>query len=217
MDLSYMECQGFRALGAMGSDKYANEPSKACRPFDKNRDGFIYGEACGAIVIERADHASNRQIKPYSAITGWGMAMDANRNPNPSYDGEVTVIKKVLKQANLQPKEIDYINPHGTGSGIGDTTELNAIRDCQLSHAYINATKSITGHALTAAGTIETIATILQMKESTLHPTKNLEDPMDDSFNWIKETPTPHKIQNALSLSLGFGGTNTAICIQAVE
>ncbi len=217
MDISYIECNAFRALGAMGSDKYTNEPEKACRPFDNNRDGFIYGEACGVVVIERAEHALKRQAKPYSILSGWAMAMDANRNPNPSYEGETAVIRKVLEQAKLLPQDIDYINPHGTGSAIGDITELNAIRDCGLSHAYINATKSITGHGLSAAGTVEAIATILQMKASTLHPTRNLESPMDTSFNWVQDKPIEHKMKNAISLSMGFGGINTAICLQAVK
>lgn len=217
MDISYWECQALRALGAMGTDLYADEPSKACRPFDKNRDGFIYGESCGAVVIERADSAVSRQVSPYAALSGWAFGMDANRNPNPSYEGEVRVIKKALEQAQLLPSEIDYINPHGTGSMIGDEVELTAIRDCQLSHAYINATKSIVGHGLSAAGTVEVIATLLQMKEQKLHPTRNLENPMECSYNWVKGQAVSHTIQNALSLSMGFGGINTAICLKNVN
>lgn len=214
MDLSYLECQGLRSLGAMGTDRYADEPVMACRPFDKNRDGFIYGESCGAVVIERVDSAKSRQVKPYAIISGWAMGMDANRNPNPSYDGEVRVVQETLKQANLSAQEIDYVNPHGTGSVIGDEIELRVIRDCQLSHAYINATKSITGHGLSAAGTVEAIATLLQMKESRLHPSKNLEDPIEPSCNWVRGQSVQHAIKNALSLSMGFGGINTAICLQ---
>ncbi len=216
MDLSFWECQALRSLGAMGTDHYANEPEKACRPFDKNRDGFIYGESCGAIVIEKSNGTINRQLKPYAAISGWAIGMDGNRNPNPSYEGELRVINKALKQARLKPSEIDYINPHGTGSVIGDEIELKAIRDSQLSHAYINATKSITGHGLSAAGTVEIIATLLQMKSSQLHPTRNLEDPIDSNYNWVRNQPVSHIIKNALSLSMGFGGINTAICLNNV-
>lgn len=214
MDLSYLECHALRALGAMGSDRYADEPSSACRPFDKNHDGFIYGEACGVVVIERADFAKKRGMEHYAAISGYGMAMDANRNPNPSYDGEVRAVKKALLQACLKAEDIDYINPHGTGSAIGDETELKALSDCGLSHAYINATKSVTGHGLCAAGTVEVIATLLQMRESKLHPTKNLEEPIDPSFNWVKGEAVNHTIKNAISLSMGFGGINTAICLK---
>lgn len=217
MDLSYLECQGLRSLGAMGTDRYADEPAMACRPFDKNRDGFIYGESCGAVVIERADSAMRRQLKPYAIISGWAIIMDGNRNPNSSYVGEVRVIKKALEQANLSTREIDYINPHGTGSVIGDEIELRAIRDSQLSHAYINATKSITGHGLSAAGTVEVIATLLQMKASRLHPTRNLEDPIESSCNWVQSKSISHDIKHALNLSIGFGGINTAICFTKIS
>ena len=214
MDLSYLECQAWRALGAMGTDSYADEPARACRPFDKDRDGFIYGEACGAVVIERAATAIERQTDPYAVLAGWAIGMDGNRNPNPSYDGEVQVIQRALHAASLSAREVDYINPHATGSIIGDQTELEALRDCQLSHAYINTTKSITGHGLSAAGTVEVIATLLQMQASRLHPSLNLEDPLDPSFNWVLSQPVPHVISHALNLSTGFGGMNTAICLK---
>lgn len=217
MDISSWECQALRNLGAMGTDQYANDPAAACRPFDKHRDGFIYGEACGVVVIERINSSVGRHITPYAILAGGAMAMDGNRNPNPSLEGEVKVIKKALKQAKISSKEIDYINPHGTGSIIGDETEIKAICDCQLSSAYINATKSITGHSLSAAGAVEVIATLVQMKESRLHPTRNLEDPIEPSCNWVKKQAVPHVIKNALSLSMGFGGVNTAICLQNIK
>jgi malonyl-ACP decarboxylase len=216
MDLSYLECQALRSLGAMGTDRYANEPAKACRPFDQNHDGFIYGECCGVVVLERVDSYMRHQVKPYARISGWAMNMDGNRNPNPSYEGEVRVIKTALEQSKLSAHEIDYINPHGTGSIIGDETELRAIRDCQLSHAYINATKSITGHGLSAAGTVEVIATLLQMKESRLHPTRNLENPIETSCNLVLGESVSHVVKHALNLSIGFGGLNTAICLQKI-
>nr|WP_281277882.1 MULTISPECIES: beta-ketoacyl synthase N-terminal-like domain-containing protein [Paenibacillus] len=217
MDISYMECQAFRSLGAMGSDRYADDPARACRPFDKQRDGFIYGEACGVVIVERVDSVMRRQVKPYAKLMGWGMRMDRNRNPNPSYEGEVQVIQKALERAALQPQEIDYINPHGTGSAIGDEIEIRAIEDCNLSHAYINATKSITGHGLSAAGTVEIIATLLQMKQSRLHPTRNLEEPIGFNCNWVRQEAISAAIRNTLNLSMGFGGINTAICMQNCE
>ena len=217
MDLSYWECQGLRALGAMGTDRYAGQPAAACRPFDKGRDGFIYGEACGAVVLERAASVQDRAIRPYGAVTGCAIGMDKNRNPNPSYEGEMRVIQKALEQAGLSPQDIDYVNPHGTGSPIGDETEARALLGCRLSHAYINATKSITGHGLTAAGAVEVIATLLQMREERLHPTRNLDDPLQPSCNWVRDQSVPHVIVNALNLSMGFGGINTAVCLQKYE
>ena len=217
MDLSFWECQALRSLGAMGTDRYTSEPAAACRPFDKYRDGFIFGECCGAVVIERAESAVSHQAKPYAILSGWAIVMDGNRNPNPSGEGEVLVIEKALAEARLEPRDIDYINPHGTGSVIGDATELKAIHACRLSHAFINATKSITGHGLSAAGTVEVVATLLQMKESRLHPTRNLEDPLDTSLNWVGSKPIFHGIKNALTLSMGFGGINTALCLRKYE
>lgn len=213
-DISYYECQAMRLLGAMGTDRYNHEPDKAYRPFDKDRDGFIYGESCGAVVIEKANLAKARNIYTYASISGWAVRMDGNRNPNPSYEGEMSVIENALAQAKLQPEEIDYINPHGSGSIIGDETEIKAIIDSGLSHAYLNTTKSLIGHGLSAAGTVELIATVLQMKEECLHPSRNLDTPIDSSCNWVRNQPIPHLINNAITLSMGFGGINTAICLK---
>jgi malonyl-ACP decarboxylase len=217
MDLSFWELQALRSLGAMGSDRYAGEPSKASRPFDKNHDGFIYGESCGAVVIERDEGNDNLRKIPYAAISGWAIGMDGNRNPNPSYEGELRVVNNALERAGLESSAIDYINPHGTGSIIGDEIELQVIRDSRLDHAYINATKSITGHGLSAAGTVEVIATLLQMKSARLHPSRNLDEPIDRNLNWVKNQPVSHTIKNALCLSMGFGGINTALCLQNVN
>jgi malonyl-ACP decarboxylase len=214
MDISYWECQGLRSLGAMGSNRYANAPALACRPFDRDRDGFIFGESCGVVVIESLASARRLGRPPYARLSGWAMGMDANRNPNPSIEGEVAAIKAALEHAGLLPMDIDYINPHGTGSTIGDITELESIRQCGLDHAYLNATKSITGHGLSAAGAVEMIAVLLQMKEGRLHPTRNLDNPIDSSFNWVGGQSVTHTMENALNLSMGFGGINTAVCLQ---
>lgn len=214
MDLSYWECQGLRSLGAMGSDRYAHQPELACRPFDTDRDGFIFGEACGVLVLERASSATRAGTTPYARLTGWAIAMDANRNPNPSLDGEMRVIRDALRQAKLTPGEIDYINPHGTGSAIGDVTELTAFAACGLEHAWLNTTKSIIGHGLTAAGAVELIAVLLQMQAGRLHPSRNLHNPIEPSRNWVRQHAVDHDIQNALNLSMGFGGVNSAVCLQ---
>jgi malonyl-ACP decarboxylase len=214
MDLSYWECQSLRALGAMGSDRYADEPALACRPFDSGHDGFIFGESCGAVVIESQDSSRRRGVKPYAALRGWGVAMDGNRNPEPSLEGEALAIRSALGASGTPPAQIDYVNPHGTGSIVGDETELKALRACGLSDAYLNATKSLIGHGLSAAGTVEVIATVLQMQAGQLHPTRNLENPIDPTFNWVRDKSIDHPIENALTLSMGFGGINTALCWQ---
>jgi malonyl-ACP decarboxylase len=216
MDLSYWECQGFRSLGAMGSDRYASEPDRACRPFDRQRDGFIYGESCGVVVIEKSESLTRSGVTPYARLSGWSMQVDGNRNPNPSFEGEVGVIQKALAGAGLSPEAIDYINPHASGSLAGDETELRALRHCGLGHARLNATKSIVGHGLSAAGAVEVVATVLQMKAGELHPTRNLEEPIDPSCQWVGDRSVAHEMQSALTLSMGFGGVNTALCLQRV-
>jgi len=214
MDLSHWECRGLRAVGAMGSDRYANEPELACRPFDRNHDGFIFGESCGAVVIESLESSQRRGIKPYATLCGWGMAMDGNRNPDPSLEGETQAIQNAVEVSGWSLAQVDYVNPHGTGSIAGDEAELKALRACGLTNAYLNATKSLIGHGLSAAGTVEVIATLLQMQAARLHPTSNLEKPIDPTLNWVRDKPVDHAIENALTLSMGFGGINTALCWQ---
>jgi len=214
MDLSYWECQGLRALGAMGSERYADEPTRACRPFDRNRDGFIFGECCGAVVVESETSSQRRGVAPYASLLGWGVTMDGNRNPDPSLDGEVRAIRTALQASGRSADSIDYVNPHGTGSVVGDETEAAALRATGLSGAYLNATKSLIGHGLSAAGTVEVIATLLQMQAGKLHVSRNLEDPIAADFNWVRGAAIEHRIENALTLSMGFGGINTALCWQ---
>lgn len=211
MDVSYWECLAFRAMGAMGSDRHADDPAAACRPFDTGRDGFVYGESCAAIVVER-DGARSHPV-PYARVLGSGVAMDGNRNPNPSLDGEVKVVESALRQAGIAAAEVDYVNPHGTGSPLGDETELAALTRCGLTHARINSTKSITGHGLSAAGAVEVAATLLQMRAGQLHPSRNLIDPIDPAFNWVGDAAVDHRVRTAVSLSMGFGGISSAICL----
>ncbi|HZI55202.1 MAG TPA: beta-ketoacyl synthase N-terminal-like domain-containing protein [Verrucomicrobiae bacterium] len=214
MDLSHWECRGLRALGAMGSDRFGDDPSLACRPFDRDHDGFIFGECCGAVVIESVESSERRGVKHYATLRGWGIVMDGNRNPDPSLEGETQAIQNALEVAELSPAQIDYVNPHGTGSVAGDETELKALHSCGLTAPYLNATKSLIGHGLSAAGTVEVIATLLQMQAGRLHPTRNLQNPIDSTLNWVGDKSIDHPIENALTLSMGFGGINTALCWQ---
>lgn len=214
MDLSYWECAGFRAMGAMGSDRFADQPHLASRPCDRDRDGFIFGEACAAVLIESSEAAKARACTPYAHLLGWATHLDANREPNPSFAGECRVIQDTLKAADLDASDIDYINPHLSGSIIGDQTELEALTHCGLQHAHINTTKSITGHALSAAGTLEVVATCLQLRQQQLHPCLNLENPIATDFNWVPANAPKAKINTALKLSMGFGGINSALCMR---
>ena len=215
MDLSCWELQAFRSMGAMGSIKYENEPDLASRPFDMNRDGFIFGESCAAVVLESEQHAKKRNVGALARVAGYAIRMDGNRNPNPSLAGESAVIKSSLENAGFSPKSIGYINPHGTGSVVGDEIELMALKENGLSNAYINATKSVIGHGLASAGVVELVATVLQLKEKKFHPAVNLDNPIDRSFNWVTSEMSDNSIQRAITLSMGFGGVNTAICVES--
>ena len=212
MDLSHWECRGFRAIGAMGSDRFADAPALACRPFDRDHDGFIFGESCGAVVLESQESCRRRGLEPHAILRGWGMAVDGNRNPDPSLEGETFAIRTALDAAQWAPEQVDYVNPHGTGSIVGDATELAALRASGLAHARLNATKSIIGHGLSAAGAVEVIATLLQMQAGRLHPTRNLDHPIDPDFAWVGAGAVDHQIEQALTSSMGFGGINTALC-----
>lgn len=215
MDLSYWECRGLHALGAMGSTRFAKQPDAACRPFDRRHDGFIYGECSAAIVLESAASAARRDRTPYARLAGWGMAMDANRNPDPSSEGEVRAVCDSLERAGWRGADVDYVNPHGTGSVVGDETEVAALWEAGLGEARINATKSLTGHGLTAAGAVEVAATLLQMRGGRLHSTRNLEDPIDPRLRWVGKDAVDATVGRAISLSMGFGGINTALCWEA--
>lgn len=213
-DLSYWELQALTSMGAMGSARFAQAPGAACRPFDAERDGFVYGEACGAVVIERADRIQRTGVERYARCLGGAMVMDGNRHPNPSLIGECSAISHALRRAGLLPQQIDYVNPHGSGSRIGDETELKALRTCDLQHAWINTTKSITGHGLAAAGAVEVVATLLQMRAGRLHPSRNLERPMEPCWCFVRDTAQSCDMRNALTISIGFGGVNSALCWQ---
>ena len=214
LDLSYFECQALRTVGAMGSDRFADRPDLACRPFDTDHDGFIYGEACGAVVLQRADGPAGVGARRHAALRGWALAWDGNRNPNPSLEGETTVIREALAMAGVHAAEVDYVNPHGTASLVGDGVEAEALRSSGLLHARINTTKSLTGHGLSAAGIVELIAVMLQMEAGRLHPSRNLERPIDPDFAWVGAESVEHRIECALNMSMGFGGINTAVCLQ---
>ncbi len=212
-DISAWECQGLKNLGAMGSERFANTPHLACRPFDRDRDGFIYGEGCGVLVLEKADHAKQRGVNSYGQLMGWGLGLDGNRSPSPNQEGEERAMNSALAMADLKPEQIDYVNTHGTSSPLGDYTEIEALKSVGLSHCLLNATKSLTGHCLTAAGVIEVIATLLQMKAGVCHPTHNLVNPIEPSLHWVQETAVAAEIQYAISNSFAFGGINTALAI----
>jgi len=212
-DLSYFECQALISMGAMGGAH--SSPERSCRPFDLDRSGFIFGESCAAIVIRRSD--MSELGRNYGSLIGGAHIANGQRGPEPSLEGEVRAMRLALDDARITAADIDYVNTHGTGTPLGDDTEVAALRAVGLEHAALNATKSIIGHGLSAAGAMELAAVLLQMQDGRLHPTRNLDQPIDPALNWIRGIPRLHKFAYALSLSFGFGGIDTALVVQAPD
>ncbi len=214
---------GFNAMHAISTRN--DDPKTASRPFDKDRDGFVMGEGAGALILEEYEHAIARGATIWAELVGGGMSTDAYHMtaPDPEGGGAVLVMKRALSDANLRPEEIDYINVHGTSTGLGDIAEPKAIKKVFGEHTYqvaISATKSMTGHLLGAAGAVEAIACILAMKYSIVPPTINQfeldpeVDPLIDfTFNKAKE----RNINYALSNTFGFGGHNGTVIFKKIN
>ncbi|MEL6561321.1 MAG: beta-ketoacyl synthase N-terminal-like domain-containing protein [Bacteroidota bacterium] len=214
INLSLFEYQSFSNLGAMSLLSDELSPSELCRPFDNGHRGFVYGQNTGCILLETAESAAKRSRQNKIAIVGGGNSLDANRNPNPSVEGESRAITNALQSADLEPGLVDYINLHGTASALGDETELNAVKMSGLKPQYANSTKSLIGHGLTAAGLTEAIATIIQMEEGFIHQSNNMTDPMASELNFPTEGAVQADISYALSNGFGFGGINTSILLE---
>lgn len=211
---------GFNACQAMSTRN--DEPAKASRPYDKDRDGFVLGEGGAAIILEELDHAMARGAKIYAEIIGGGMSADAHHitAPHPEGLGATLVMRRALKDAGIEPTRIDYINTHGTSTPLGDTAELKAIINVFGEHAYkmnISSTKSMTGHLLGAAGAVEAIASILAVKYDVIPPTINHVTPdpeIDPKLNLTLNKSQKRIVNVAISNTFGFGGHNAAVVIQ---
>ena len=217
MELSIYEYQGFTALGAMATLKDDKNISQLNNPFDKEHCGFVYGQNAGALILESENHAAKRKAKIKAAISGYGIVMDANRNPNPSAIGEAKSMRKALSMGNIFPEQIDYINTHGTASVIGDQTEVEAIVSLGVQGVKTNATKGLIGHGISSAGIVEAIASILQMNHGFIHPNPNLKNPITNSLGLMKQKSETASINYALSNSFGFGGINTSILLKNIK
>lgn len=215
-DLSPVELQGFYNIGALGGHSFAAQPEKACRPFDQQHEGFIYGQASGCLILESQASALERKVEIIGEIRGGAVLLDGNHLADPNQKNETKVMHQALAAANMQIADIDYINAHGTSSPLGDEVELAAIREVcgdAITNVWINSTKSITGHCLWSAGIVEIIATFIQMHENFLHPNLNLENPIDAACHLVGQQATPAVINTALSNAFGFGGINTSIVL----
>ncbi len=212
---------GFAALRALSTRN--DEPERACRPFDKNRDGFIIGEGAGVIVLEELEHARRRGAPIYAEIVGYGMSADAYHMTAPSEDGDGgrRVMANAIRKAGIAPEDVDYINAHGTSTPYNDRLETLAIKNCFGDHAYklaISSTKSMTGHLLGAAGGLEAGITALAVRHQIVPPTINLDEPDPDcDLDYVPHTSRQMPIRYALSNSFGFGGTNAALMFKKFE
>ena len=212
---------GFAALRALSTRN--DEPERASRPFDKNRDGFIIGEGAGVIVLEELEHARRRGAPIYAEIVGYGMSADAYHMTAPSEDGDGgrRVMANAIRKAGIAPEDVDYINAHGTSTPYNDRLETLAIKNCFGDHAYklaISSTKSMTGHLLGAAGGLEAGITALAVRHEIVPPTINLDEPDPDcDLDYVPHTSRQMPIRYALSNSFGFGGTNAALMFKKFE
>ncbi|HEV7780290.1 MAG TPA: beta-ketoacyl-ACP synthase II [Chitinophagaceae bacterium] len=211
---------GFNAMKAMSERN--DDPKTASRPYDKDRDGFVMGEACGIVVLEELEHAKARGARIYCEIGGCGATADAHHitAPHPEGLGAKNVMLAALDDANMKPEEIDYINTHGTSTPIGDGAEVKAITAVFGEHAYklnISATKSMTGHCLGAAGVIEAIASIKAVMHDIVPPTINhfTDDPeLDPQLNFTFNKAQKRTVRAALSNTFGFGGHNACVIVK---
>jgi 3-oxoacyl-[acyl-carrier-protein] synthase II len=211
---------GFNAMKAMSERN--DDPKTASRPYDKDRDGFVMGEAAGILVLEELEHAKARGAKIYCEIAGAGATADAHHitAPHPEGLGAMNVMLAALDDANMKPDEIDYINTHGTSTPIGDGAEVKAITKVFGEHAYklnISATKSMTGHCLGAAGVIEAIASIKAVMHDMVPPTINhfTDDPeLDPKLNFTFNKAQQRTVRAALSNTFGFGGHNACVIVR---
>ncbi len=214
---------GFNALHALSTRN--DDPKTASRPFDKDRDGFVLGEGAGALILEEYEHAKARGAKIYAEIVGGGLSADAYHitAPHPEGIGATSVMLNCLRDAHMDPKEVDAVNMHGTSTQLGDVAELKAILSVFGDHAYklnINSTKSMTGHLLGAAGAIEAIASILAMQYGIVPPTINHftdDDQIDPKLNLTFNKAQKRVVNVAMSNTFGFGGHNACILFKKLD
>ena len=216
-----MAVAGFASMRALSTRN--DEPEKASRPWDRNRDGFVMGEGAGVVVLEEYEHARRRGATILAEVLGFGMSSDAFHISAPSDDGDgaVRVMRAALADARMDPDRIDYINAHGTSTPVGDRIETTAIKEVFGEHARrlaVSSTKSMTGHLLGAAGGLEFAISVLAIREGCVPPTINLDEPdPENDLDYVPHTARDMPVRVALTNSFGFGGTNACLVVGAFE
>lgn len=212
---------GFNAMKALSTRN--DEPQKASRPFDKNRDGFVMGEGSATLILEDYDFAMKRGAPILCELVGMGLTADAYHitAPAPGGEGAVRSMRLCIEEAGIKPEEVDYINAHGTSTPYNDKNETEAIKTCFGDHAYklaVSSTKSMTGHLLGAAGAIEAIVTVLTIKNDIIPPTINYEEPDPEcDLNYVPNQAIQKKVNYAISNAFGFGGHNVSLLFKKFE
>ncbi|GMB08906.1 beta-ketoacyl-ACP synthase II [Thermolongibacillus altinsuensis] len=218
--LTNMSFAGFSAAKALS---FNPDPKTACRPFDKDRDGFVMGEGAGILILEELEHALKRGANIYAEIVGYGATGDAYHitAPAPGGEGGARAMKQALSDAGLKPEDIDYINAHGTSTEYNDKYETMAIKEVFGEHAYklaVSSTKSMTGHLLGAAGAVEAIFSVLAIKDGVIPPTINYQTPDPEcDLDYVPNVARKQNVRTVLSNSLGFGGHNATIIFKKYE
>jgi 3-oxoacyl-(acyl-carrier-protein) synthase len=218
LDFSPLDLQGMCIMGAITYKSFNEEPSRASRPYDADREGFVPSHGSACLIVEDLEHALARGAKIYAEILGVESSSDGCHLPQPSRIGQARLMKRLLKNANVKPEEVDYINVHATSTPLGDLTELRSIKDVFGEHCKtlkINAPKSLLGHTCWSAATVETVAAILQMNRNELHPSINIDnlDPEVD-IDVCRGERRKHNIDIFLKNSFGFGGLNSISLIK---
>ncbi len=214
--ISRIGIAGFAAARAL-STAFNDEPPRASRPWDKDRDGFVMGEGAGVVVLEEYSHAKARGARIYAEIVGYGMSGDAYHitAPTPDGNGAYRAMRAALKRAQIEPEAVGYVNAHGTSTPLGDEIELGAVKRVFGDHAYqlsMSSTKSAIGHLLGAAGSVEAIYSILALRDGVAPPTLNLDNPSEGcDLDLVPHHAKERPIRYALSNSFGFGGTNASL------
>jgi 3-oxoacyl-[acyl-carrier-protein] synthase II len=216
-----LEPVGMAGMDVLGALSREPDPSKACRPFDLNRSGFVYGEGVGLVVLESYEHAKRRGAPILVEVAGAGWSFDAYDTTAPAPEPEAYAMRMALQNAKVGIEEVDYINAHGTSTKLNDACETKAIKMVLGEHAYkipISSTKSMIGHGITAAGAIETIAAILVMNKGIIHPTINYETPDPDcDLDYVPNVARPAQVNVCLKNSFGLGGENCSLVLKRVS
>ena len=218
-DLSPMEEQSFLNLGAMANgskvhDRSGDAHSFICQPFDQRHRGFVYGQGSACLILETESSARRRGCPVLAQLGGYDLKLDGNALADPREEGEARVMAAAIRRAGLEPRDVSYVNTHGTASPLGDETEVRALHRVlgrSVARPWINSTKSLAGHCLCAAGVLEAVATVAQMRGGFVHPNPHLTRPIDDELRFTGPRAEDAEIEVALSNSFGFGGFNSSL------